>query len=86
MAKGVNAADAHRKQLRAKEKKKNKQERVKARELGDVKKDTRCGCLVPALLLQVFLVMLVSPTPVLSTRPKPSRTRCASSLSRVSWS
>jgi hypothetical protein len=47
MAKGVNAADAHRKQLRAKEKKKNKQERVKARELGDVKKDTRCGCLCP---------------------------------------
>ena len=40
MTKGYNPADAHRKALKAKEKKKNKQERVKARELGDVKKST----------------------------------------------
>ena len=42
MAKGYNPADAHRKVQKAKEKKKNKQERVKAKELGDAKRNTGC--------------------------------------------
>lgn len=37
-----NAVDAHRKQQRKKELAKNKQLRVKAKEIAIVKKDTRC--------------------------------------------
>lgn len=40
MAKGYNPADAHRKALKAKEKKKNKTERKTAREEGEAKKST----------------------------------------------
>lgn len=45
MAKGYNPADAHRKALKAKEKKKNKTERKTAREEGEAKKST-AGVLV----------------------------------------
>lgn len=41
MAKSSNPADAHRKQLRKKELKKNKDDRKKTREISTVKKDTR---------------------------------------------
>ena len=38
----VNPVDAHRKQQRKKEVKKNKNDRKSAREVATVKKDTRC--------------------------------------------
>jgi hypothetical protein len=41
MGKSSNPVDAHRKALRAKELKKNKQNRSKAKEISTVKKDTR---------------------------------------------
>ncbi len=40
MAKNFNPADAHRKQQRQKELKKNKEDRKKTREIATVKKDT----------------------------------------------
>ena len=44
MAKSSNPVDAHRKAQRAKELKKNKQNRSKAKEISTVKKDTRREC------------------------------------------
>lgn len=51
MAKSSNPADAHRKMLRAKEVKKNKEARKSAREVAVVKKDTRCKLLTVSLPL-----------------------------------
>ena len=46
MAKGYNPADAHRKAEKAKQKKRNKEDRKKASETKDVKKSTAGGQLL----------------------------------------